>query len=68
VMEVIRSFERVSGVALNYKIVGRRPGDITEAYADTTRANEVLGWKAESSLDDAMRSAWAWEQEIRKAE
>ncbi len=66
VLEVIRSFERVSGLDLNYKIVGRRPGDITEAYADTTRANEVLGWKAQSSLDDAMRSAWAWEQEIRK--
>ena len=66
VLEVIQSFERVSGIALNYKIVGRRPGDITEAYADTTRANRVLGWKAESSLDDAMKSAWAWEQEIRK--
>jgi len=66
VLEVIQSFERVSGVPLNYKIVGRRPGDITEAYADTTRANTVLGWKAESSLDDAMKSAWAWEQEIRK--
>lgn len=66
VLEVIQSFERVSGLALNYKIVGRRAGDITEAYADTTRANEVLGWKAHSSLDDAMESAWAWEQEIRK--
>ena len=66
VLEVIQSFERVSGLPLNYKIVGRRAGDITEAYADTTRANEVLGWKAESSLDDAMKSAWAWEQEIRK--
>jgi UDP-glucose 4-epimerase len=67
VLEVIQSFERVSGVPLNYEVVGRRPGDITEAYADTTRANAVLGWKAESSLDDAMKSAWAWEQEIRKS-
>ena len=66
VLEVIQSFERVSGLSLNYKIVGRRPGDITEAYADTTRANEVLGWKAESSLDDAMKSAWAWEQKVRE--
>lgn len=65
VMEVIQSFERVSGKSLNYKVVGRRAGDITSAYADTTRANEVLGWKAVSSLDDAMRSAWAWEQAIR---
>ncbi len=66
VLEVIRSFERVSGQPLNYRIVGRRPGDITEAYADTRKANQELGWKASSSLDDAMRSAWAWEQKIRK--
>ena len=66
VLEVIESFERVSGEKLNYKIIGRRAGDITAAYADTRKANEVLGWKAKSSLDDAMRSAWKWEQEIRK--
>ena len=66
VLEVIESFERVSGKKLNYKIVGRRPGDITSAYADTSKANKVLGWKAQSTLDDAMRSAWQWEQKIRK--
>lgn len=66
VLEAIRSFERVSGKKLNYKIVDRRPGDITTAYADTTKANEVLGWKAQSTLDEAMRSAWLWEQKIRK--
>jgi len=66
VMEVIHSFERVSGKKLNYKIVGRRPGDIVKAYADTTRANKVLGWKARSTLDEAMHSAWLWEQKIRK--
>ncbi len=65
VMEVIRSFERVSGKNLNYKIVDRRPGDVIEAFADTTKANEVLGWKAQSSLDEAMRSAWEWEQKVR---
>jgi UDP-glucose 4-epimerase len=65
VLEVIDSFQRVSGVALNYKVVGRRPGDVVSAYADTDKANKVLGWKAESTLDDAMRSAWAWEQRIR---
>ncbi len=65
VLEVIHSFERVSGKKLNYKIVARRAGDITEAYADTKRANTVLGWRAESSLDDAMRSAWDWERKIR---
>ncbi|MBT8283366.1 MAG: UDP-glucose 4-epimerase GalE [Muriicola sp.] len=65
VLEVIKSFERVSGEELNYKIVGRRPGDVVSAYADTSRANRVLGWKAESTLDDAMRSAWLWEKKIR---
>ncbi|MFS4416404.1 UDP-glucose 4-epimerase GalE [Maribacter sp. 2307ULW6-5] len=65
VLEAIQSFERVSGKKLNYKIVARRPGDITTAYADTTRANEVLGWKAKYTLDQAMKSAWEWEQKIR---
>lgn len=65
VLEVIQSFERISGLKLNYKIVGRRPGDVIKAYADTSKANRVLGWKAKSSLDDAMRSAWKWEQKIR---
>ncbi|SDE15688.1 UDP-glucose 4-epimerase [Pricia antarctica] len=65
VLEVIQSFERVSGKKLNYKIVNRRPGDIVSAYADTTKANEVLGWKAQFSLDEAMKSAWDWEQKIR---
>ena len=65
VLEVIESFEKVSGKDLNYKIVDRRPGDITEAYADTTKANLILGWKAQSTLDDAMRSAWDWELKIR---
>ncbi|WP_088340418.1 UDP-glucose 4-epimerase GalE [Robiginitalea sediminis] len=65
VLEVIRSFERVSGKPLNYKIVGRRAGDVISAYADTMHANQELGWKAESTLDDAMRSAWDWEKKIR---
>ena len=65
VMEVIQSFERVSGESLNYKIVKRRPGDIISAYADTKKANDQLGWHAEFSLDDAMQSAWTWEQKVR---
>ena len=65
VLEVIASFERVSGKKLNYSIVERRPGDITTAYADTKKANEVLGWEACSTLDQAMKSAWDWEQKIR---
>lgn len=65
VLEVIKSFEKVSGKELNYKIVDRREGDITAAYADTTKANEDLGWKSQSTLDEAMASAWKWEQKIR---
>ncbi|WP_203256174.1 UDP-glucose 4-epimerase GalE [Hyunsoonleella ulvae] len=65
VLEVVESFERVSGNKLNYKIVSRREGDITAAYADTTLANDELGWKAKLSLDDALRSAWNWEQKVR---
>lgn len=66
VFEVIKSFEKVSGKKLNYKIVDRRAGDITSAYADTTKANEVLGWKSQYTLDQAMKTAWDWEQKIRK--
>ncbi len=66
VLEVIKSFEHVSGKKLNYKIVGRREGDVISAYADTSKANIDLGWKAALSLDDAMRSAWKWEQKVRK--
>jgi UDP-glucose 4-epimerase len=65
VLEVIKSFEKVSGKKLNYKIVDRRQGDITSAYADTTLANEELGWKSQYTLDEAMKSAWVWEQKIR---
>lgn len=65
VLEAIQSFERVSGKKLNYKIVDRRPGDVVSAYADTTKANTVLGWKAEYTLDQAMKTAWDWEQKIR---
>ena len=65
VLEVIASFEKVSGKSLPYKIVGRREGDITSAYANTDKANDFLGWKAQSTLEEAMASAWKWEQKIR---
>lgn len=65
VLEVINAFEKVSGKKLNYKIVDKRPGDVTEAYADTEKANNVLGWKSQLSLEDALASAWKWEQKIR---
>ena len=65
VLEVIQAFEKVSGQKLPYKIVDRREGDITSAYANTDKANTVLGWKAKSTLEEAMESAWKWEQKIR---
>lgn len=65
VLEVITTFEKVSGKKLPYKIVGRREGDITSAYANTDKANNVLGWKAMSTLEESLASAWKWEQKIR---
>ncbi|RZN82969.1 MAG: UDP-glucose 4-epimerase GalE [Winogradskyella sp.] len=65
VLEVITSFERVSGQKLNYKIVDRRKGDVVAAFADTSKANSILRWKAEYTLDDAMSDAWKWEQRLR---
>ena len=66
VMEVIKSFERTSGVKLNYEIMGRRAGDIVKVWADTDFANRELGWKAEKSLDEMTLSAWKWEQALAK--
>lgn len=65
VLEVINSFEKVSGQKLPYKLVDRREGDVISAFADTEKANSVLGWKAQSTLDEAMDSAWKWEKKIR---
>lgn len=65
VLEVINSFVKVSGQKLNYVIAKRREGDVTAAYADTTHANGELGWKANLTLDEAMSSAWKWEQKVR---
>ncbi len=65
VLEVINAFEKVSNQKLNYQIVGRREGDITSAYSNTDKANAVLGWKAQLSLEDGLSSAWKWEQKIR---
>ncbi|MEI7523821.1 MAG: UDP-glucose 4-epimerase GalE [Mariniphaga sp.] len=65
VIEVVQTFEESTGVKLNYKIVARRPGDVEKIYADTTIANSVLGWKADTSLYDTLLSAWNWEKRIR---
>ena len=65
VLELVNTFERVNELKLNYKVAPRRPGDVVAIWADTTFANEELGWKAERSLDDTLRSAWAWEKNVR---
>jgi UDP-glucose 4-epimerase len=61
VLEVINSFEKTTGQKLNYIVVDRRPGDITEIWADTEFANNELGWKAEQGVDEMTLSAWKWE-------
>jgi len=65
VLEVVKGFERATGEKLNYKIVGRRAGDVEQIWADTTYANEELGWKAEKGLDETLLSAWNWEKRVR---
>ena len=64
VAELVNAFEKVNGVKLNYKYVDRRPGDVTAIWAETTLANEELGWKAERSIEETLASAWAWEKHI----
>lgn len=68
VLEVVKTFEAVTGISLNYTITGRRAGDVEQVWADTRFANEELGWKAERSLGDALASAWKWEQAFRQKE
>ena len=65
VLGLLHAFERATGQKVNYKIVGRRAGDIEQIYADTTKANKVLGWKSDVSLEDTLLSAWNWEKKIR---
>ena len=66
VLEVVKAFEAISGIKLNYVFKERRAGDIVSAFADTTKANNILGWKSELSLNDALASSWKWEKKIRK--
>ncbi len=65
VFEMIKSFERVSGLKLKYDILDRRQGDIEKIWADTSLANNELGWRTLSSLDEAMETAWEWEKYYR---
>ncbi len=64
VLELVHAFEKTTGVKLNYKIIGRRAGDIEQIWADANYANNELGWKAEESISDTLLSAWKWEQAL----
>ena len=64
-LEIVKAFERVSGVKLNYEIVGRRAGDPDKVWADTSLAESELGWKVKSTLEDALLTAWNWEKKVR---
>ena len=66
VLEVVHAFEKVTQQKLNYKIVNRREGDVISVYADTKKANDVLGWKAEKSMEESLLSSWNWEKKVRK--
>ena len=64
VLELITAFEKVNGVKLNWKFAPRRAGDITAIWADPTRAEQELGWKAQRSIEDTLAAAWAWEKKL----
>ena len=64
VLELIKTFEKVTGVKINYQIEGRRLGDIEQVWADSNRANTILGWKAETSIEDTLLSAWNWQNKL----
>ena len=66
VFELVRGFEEANDLKLNYKVAPRRAGDVTAVWADTTLANEELGWRAERELSDTLRAAWAWEKHVRQ--
>ena len=64
VMELVNAFEKVNGLKLNYKFAPRRAGDVTAIWADPTLANNELGWKAERSVEETLKAAWAWEKHL----
>ncbi|GAB5417517.1 MAG: UDP-glucose 4-epimerase GalE [Crocinitomicaceae bacterium] len=64
VLEIIHTFESVTGAKLNWSIGPRREGDVSQIYADPTRASELLHWKAKRSLEDSLKDAWNWEQKL----
>ncbi|NJM94165.1 MAG: UDP-glucose 4-epimerase GalE [Cytophagales bacterium] len=66
VLEVVKTFEKVSGQPLNYQIGPRRSGDVVQTYADVSKARDVLGWQTTRSLEDSLRDAWNWQKKISR--
>ena len=66
VLEIVNTFEEVSGVKLNYRIGERRSGDIEKIYADVTKSSETLGWKTEKSLKDSLTDSWNWQKTLKQ--
>lgn len=64
VLELVNAFQVVTGAKLNWEVGPRRPGDVEKTYADPRKANQVLGWKTELSIEDALKDAWRWEQKL----
>ncbi len=67
VLELVKTFERVTGASVPYEVVGRREGDIAKVWADPKLANEKLKWQAEISLEETLKTAWKWQQKITKS-
>ena len=68
VLEAVKKFVSTTGVQLNYRIGGRRPGDIEQVWADSTKSNQMLGWKTELTLEDALRDAWNWQIKLAESD
>ena len=68
VLELVTTFEKANNLSLNYQFVERRPGDVMAIWADTTLANEELGWKAERTIEETLKSAWEWEKYVAQKE
>ena len=65
-LEIVTTFEKATGVKVNWKFGPRREGDIEKIWSDCTKANTVLGWKADTPLEDVLASAWKWQQKLRE--
>ncbi len=68
VMELVNTFEQVNGLKLNYRFAPRRPGDVVAIWADPSKANRELGWRAERKIEDTLKAAWAWEKKLNGIE